>query len=549
MTHSHTPVLVVGAGPVGLTMASELNRHGIECRIVEKEAQPSVNSKALALQARSLEAWDDMGIADQLIARGNPIEAMSLYEDKAKLGSVDFAPLPSKYPFILGLPQKETEAVLNQHVNEQGIKVERNCEVLDFQFDKSGFTVQLSNGGGEPQLITTDWLIASDGAHSLVRKKLKLPFEGKKLDLHFIMADLELEEELPKKEVHIFFTPKGPAAIIPMRNFYRVFAEVSKYPKLASKQEPTKEDFIRILKAAPFDVKVKNMIWQSSFAINERIVPDYCYRHKIFLMGDAAHVHSPVGGQGLNTGIQDAYNLAWKLALVIKGKAKKSLLDTYSKERRPVAHSMLKETTISTKVIATHNEWLQKIRNFGIKHMLKREAVCAKIRENVAQMVVNYKKSPIVSEYTDEASREFRYRLKAGSRIAEGACEVQGKPCQFIDVLRGTHCSLVFFTGEHPSETEKGHILSVAEKIKQKHGDLIKTYLVHPKGGIAGFENWDAATKCTDVKMELHKGYGATNSCMYLIRPDKYVGFRSQPVVWEALEKYLKGGFLVQQEE
>src|SRR5439155_16991027 len=300
-----TEVLIVGAGPTGLMAAAELTRRGIACRIIDKCAGPSDKSKALGVQARTLEVFDYLGIADEAVARGNKIHAGRALYDGEQLLQFRIDELESPFSFLLALPQSETEKLLIDYLLKHDLKVERLVELVDFQQDDSGVTAELRGPDGEFD-IRADWMIGADGPHSTVRHLLNLPFEGTPYPETFYLADVRGETDLPHDEFSLFASEDGIIGCIPMADEqFRIVAQVpDKY--FRSKDDPHLEDFHRLLKFKAVPLKITECTWLASFHIHQRKVQQY-HVHRVFLAGDASHIHSPAGGQGMNTGIQDSF--------------------------------------------------------------------------------------------------------------------------------------------------------------------------------------------------------------------------------------------------
>lgn len=304
-------VLVVGAGPVGLTMAAELARYGVGVRIVDKAAQRSDKSKALVLWSRTLELLDRMGCGAAFVEAGRQVREAEIIADGATIARVNFEGLRTPHPYGLMLPQSETERLLEERLDALGVEVERRVELSRFVADEDAVTAFLHRPDGSEETLDVD------GAHSAVRHGLGAGFEGDTMPSHFVLADLHLAGGPPLNEIKTYWHEAGLLAIFPIGpGRYRVIADAGEPKAGEHTPDPTLEVVQSLLgQRGPAGVKASDPIWLSGFTINERKVKDY-REGRVFLAGDAAHVHSPAGGQGMNTGMQDAINLAWKLALV-----------------------------------------------------------------------------------------------------------------------------------------------------------------------------------------------------------------------------------------
>jgi len=397
-------VLIVGAGPTGLTMACELARRGISCRIIDQRAEPIQTSNALAVHARTLEVWQDMGLIEEALSEGHMLHSFNVHANGKRIVRIQLSHIDSPYPFVLSLPQAKTEEMLTRYLQRYEVAVERGVTLTELDQNDSVVRVTLTQTDGTTEEVETQWLIACDGGHSQVRERLGLSFEGVDLPEYFVMADLYVQSELKKDEMNAFFSKEGPFAIIPLtaQGFSRVFAEVSHESELSKTKSATLKDFERLAKErCSVPLKLSQPDWSSSFQTHRRISEQYRV-NRILLAGDCAHLHSPAGGQGMNTGIQDAYNLAWKLALVIENKAKAQLLDSYEPERRPVAQKVLKETTWMTHLVSINTPLLQRIRNTALSLITQHRKIREHFAEQIAEINFDYCSSPIVQEHTEK---------------------------------------------------------------------------------------------------------------------------------------------------
>ncbi len=313
-------VLVVGAGPTGLTLAEELARFGVSYRIIDSGRGPTDLSKAIGVQARTLETLDIMGMADELVRRGNPARAFHIYDGDQHLLKLDFSELESRYPFLLIVPQSDTEQVLLAKLTA-GTNAERSTTLTAFTQGEAGVDATLQHDDGQTERVRARWLVGCDGAHSTVRRGLGLPFEGEEYEEGFMLADVHVEWNMPQDELYLFIHDGWLMAFFALpEGRYRLIADLPP-AQAPPEQHPTLEDCQSIVdQRTPFPAKLSDPSWTAYYRIHRRIVP-YLQEGRVFLAGDAAHIHSPAAAQGMNTGIQDAFNLGWKLALVSQGDA------------------------------------------------------------------------------------------------------------------------------------------------------------------------------------------------------------------------------------
>jgi 2-polyprenyl-6-methoxyphenol hydroxylase-like FAD-dependent oxidoreductase len=391
-------VLVVGAGPVGLTMAAELARYGVSVRIVDKAAQRTDKSKALVIWSRTLELLDRAGCGNTFVAAGHKVVGANIIAGSKTIGHVDLTEVKSPYPFGLMLPQSETERLLEAHLASLGITVGRQVEVTDFSDTGTAVTTTLRHPDGRMEAVTTEWLIGCDGAHSVVRHVLGLTFLGDTLQTDWILADIHLSGEgvPPASEVAAYWHEDGVLAVFPISpGRYRVIADSgrSEGPHPA---DPTLDQVQQVVeRRGPGGVVVSDPIWLAGFRINERKVADY-RSSRVFVAGDAAHVHSPAGGQGMNTGMQDAFNLAWKLALVCRGTCPaEQLLDSYSTERSAIGEQVLKAAGRLTAVGVMKNHTAQVVRNLVAGFIFGLARVRRAMADTMSEVSVGYEHSPL----------------------------------------------------------------------------------------------------------------------------------------------------------
>jgi 2-polyprenyl-6-methoxyphenol hydroxylase-like FAD-dependent oxidoreductase len=389
-------VLIAGAGPVGLTMAAELARYGVSVRIVDKAAQRTDKSKAVVLWSRTLELLDRAGCTDGFVAAGNKVDAANIIANKTVIGHINISDVESPHPYALMLPQSDTERLLEEHLGRLGVDTQRQTELSSFEQSSSGVTAVLRHVDGTEEIVEADWLIGCDGAHSAVRHGLGLSFLGDTLQSDWVLADLHLSGyPLPATELVTYWHEDGVLLIIPMSaTRFRIIADIG-LSKEGAPASSTLDQIQSILDGrGPGGIRASDPIWLSAFRINERKVGDY-RSGRVFVAGDAAHVHSPAGGQGMNTGMQDAFNLAWKLALVCRGTASETLLDSYSAERSAVGADVLKAASRLTMVATMRNHTAQAVRNLFGRLLLGLAPVRKAMVDTMAEVSIGYAHSPL----------------------------------------------------------------------------------------------------------------------------------------------------------
>ena len=397
-----TNVLIVGAGPVGLTLAVELARYGVAVRIVDKAATASTTSKAIVVWARTMELLDRAGCTSDFVAAGHKVNAVNMFAADHRIGHVELQGIASPYPFVLMLAQSETERLLEAKLATFGVKVERDTTLTALIDGADGVTAVLSRANGGGETVTADWLVGCDGAHSAVRHGLGLGFPGAAMHNDWLLADVHLQGlSVPDTELAGYLHEDGLLMFFPLApGRYRLIGDLGQSDLASPPPTPTLEQVRAIVaRRVPDSITVSDAVWLSAFRINERQVTHY-RTGRVFLAGDAAHVHSPAGGQGMNTGMQDAFNLAWKLALCCRGDIKgragsEALLDSYDAERRPVGAQVVAAAGRLTQAATLRNPVAQAVRNFAAHVVLGLSPVRHLMADVVSEISVGYKDGPL----------------------------------------------------------------------------------------------------------------------------------------------------------
>jgi len=540
-----SPILIVGAGPVGLCLACELARYGTPFRLIEKRPQPSQTSKALGIHARSLEMFDDMGIAERFVDRGLTVRRANLHSEGRLLAAIQLSSIDSPFNFTIDLPQSETEALLIERLRELGGDVERYVELTKIAPGADGVYVELKKTGGVLERVTYDYVVGCDGAHSSVRTLLEITFEGTSYPEDFALADVKIAWDLAPDELHMFFHSDGALAIFPMREGrYRIIAETGP----DTPEELDEAYFQKVIdRRSGRQSHVTGGVWFSHFHIHRRMAPEY-RRGRVFLAGDAAHIHSPAGGQGMNTGMQDAYNLAWKLALKQQGKA--DILDSYSPERHAVGKHVLEMTDRMTRVITMKNPVVTAIRNTMAPFIASFGVVQHKVAESLEEVDVHYRGSPWVDNHLSAEAPEhsrtpFQHGPRAGDRAPNATVTRldSGEPVKIFDLFRGPRFTLLLFVQANASPGEVREALSIESQCQARLGDWVKTAIISDRQAPEMLRSQENVH--LDARLSAHQAYGVSKAqALYLVRPDGYIGFRSTPLSAEALAAYLaKIGF------
>ncbi|MGE7417797.1 FAD-dependent monooxygenase [Methylobacterium tarhaniae] len=393
-----TDILIVGAGPVGLTMAAELARYGVGVRLIDRAPHATETSKALVVWSRTLELMDRMGCSRAFLDAGLRAPGASIRSGGTILGQPRFESIASAYNFALMVPQRDTERLLTAHLRSFGVAVERQVELAGFTEAADGVAARLRHADGREETVGTPWLIGCDGAHSTVRHGLGLAFEGSAQGDDWLLADVRLDGPgaPPPDEIATYLHRDGPFVVFPIpHGRARVVATVGRTDAAHPRPDPTLADVQALIdRRAGGGFLASDPVWLTHFRINERKVSEY-RRGRVFLAGDAAHIHSPAGGQGMNTGMQDAVNLAWKLAMVVRGRAGASLLASYSPERSAVGDLVLRNAGRLTDMATLSNPAAQGARNLALRFLLGLHTVRNRLATTMSEIEIAYGGSPL----------------------------------------------------------------------------------------------------------------------------------------------------------
>lgn len=524
-------VLIAGAGPSGLMMASQLAIHGIHFRIIDKKEHPSTYSGALIVHARSVEIFDQMGISEKVVHESIIANDLCIVFNGKKTIQISLKNIGkdlTKFPNLYLIEQSKTEQLLIDFVSAQGCSIERKTELKSFTQDESGVTSILKLPDGKEETTKTNYLIAADGGHSIVREYLKIPFVGKVHPVSLFIIDCKAALDLPPDEMCFSFSDASTSGFFPMKeDRKRIDGVIPK--ELEGKKHITFEDIEKhFAERLHMKIRLYKPEWFSVSHSNQQYALSY-QKNRCFLVGDAAHTFTPVGAQGMNTGLQDAYNLAWKLAFVIQGKAKGTLLNTYSDERKNIAKNLVRSTGKIYNLVTSQNSFIKTFRLYILPHLMKWMLPLIKKQKSIrwfcfraiSEIGVNYRKSTLSH---NASSGNFPGKAPLpGDRLPYLLYIDSDKEINIQEKIKGTGFTLFIFTKNSHSQ----EIIRIAEKYKS-----VISFEIIP---------FSSETKF------LYARFGIEESGCYLIRPDMYIAYRSLTLNTNHLNNYLQTFLTVQQ--
>jgi 2-polyprenyl-6-methoxyphenol hydroxylase-like FAD-dependent oxidoreductase len=498
-------VLVVGAGPTGLVLAADLLARGVSTRIIDKGNGAALETRAVGIHARALEVLDLMGLAERFIDCGQIVRRFRFYTDGRRRLSLDLARNGTRFGFMLGIPQHDTERLLRARVAELGGVIEQRTELTGLSDGAAGVTARIRDDAGQPRVITAGYVVGCDGAHSRVRHELGLPFHGHPYPQDWLLADVLLDWGRPEDEVHVFFRADGvPLICIPMRDHRWRLA--LPFAGDRAPGAPALGEIQRLLdQRAPERVTASDPTWLASFHCHRRSTGVYRRRHAL-LAGDAVHIHSPAGGQGMNTGITDAHNLGWKLALVAAGRAPEQLLDTYGRERAPVAAQVLGLTHTLVRFSSMTHPVQRALRDTIVPAAFRIGPIHQRAVRRWTQVNVGYPASSLTR------SGRGHGQPKPGQRAPDIEVLTRDRTSKLFNVLRrGRHVLVV--TGADPARV-------LASPALQPYRDLL-----------------EAVTRGPGDARALRRIRAAS---VVLVRPDGYIAARGTPDRLDTVLSYLQ---------
>jgi len=529
-------VVIVGAGPTGLMLAAELARRGVIPRVIDAGPSEVRESRAVAVVARSLEILDDLGLASKAIEQGVPLRALNFYHDKTLLAELDVTAVDSPFPMDLCIAQWQTTGLLREKVAELGVTIEWNTRLAGFETDGSSVTAQIVDRHGNHETFTAEWLVGCDGTRSTVREAAGIAWETADLRRGFILGDFVADWTVTRDRFHVWFAKRGLVAVFPMPGGY--WRALVSTPDDRPPRNPALADFAKAVdERTPLDANIRDLQWSSSFVASEGLAAQF-RRGRVLLAGDAAHRHSPIGGQGMNTGMQDAYNLGWKLSLVAAGECAPALLDSYEAERRPVAAAVINATTTATRVATGTALVARRARRHALRLFSRFDSVQQKFSNAIGEHLVDYNDSALVGEdwfhadptpWSDGDSTGPR----AGEVAPDAYVESRSGPVALRHIYRGVgHHLLLFAADESDAKLLTGWQRDANEVMAGRGQVWLITRCYLPAAPTVGI--------FADVHSDAHNRYGVRRPSLYVVRPDKYIGYRCDTMNFAAVAEYFR---------
>jgi 2-polyprenyl-6-methoxyphenol hydroxylase-like FAD-dependent oxidoreductase len=521
-------VLVVGAGPTGLTLAAQLQAMGATCRIVDRQPDRVHESRALAVQPRTLEVLRGLGITQELLKRGNDAVWVQLHAGtrgvRIRLFGLGLA--DTAYPFLLFVSQADTEQVLIEHLAARGVGVERRVELVGFHADQRAVTCTLRHGDGRTEQVHSRYLVGCDGANSTVRRAAGIPFKGGAYPQTFALADLEVDGGLDGDTAYAWLGQVGILFLFPLGRpaSWRL---LGMHPTLQGREAPARPSLAELQALADHftggRLRLRDPVWLTYFRLAHRHASRY-RADRVFLAGDTAHVHSPAGAQGMNTGIQDAWNLGWKLALVTRGVAREALLDSYDAERRPVGRYVVRFTDRAFAVTTSTNPILRALRTQLVPRVLplalRLDRGLAYGFRSVSQLGISYRHSPAVQE----GRPALRRGPRAGDRLPDARIARDGQVGWLGEALAAPRFHLLLcgaVGGWDPSQLTA---------LRSRLPDMLAVHNLTREAEAGALQ---------DVDGQALARLGVNETAHYLVRPDGHIGYRAAGTDLNGLRHYL----------
>ena len=527
MTNGPHDILVVGAGPTGLSLAAQLAEFGVASRVIDRGQDRVHESRALAIQPRTLEVLAGLGVTGQLVANGNPAAQLRLHVRGRELAVplFDLGLDDTAYPYLLFLSQAETERILEVHLTAAGVTVERGVELVDLTTTADAVVAMLRHRDGQEESVSARYVVGCDGAHSTVRRAGGIAFTGGAYPQTFILADAEADGIKPGA-AHVFLSGNGMLFFFPLGKpaTWRLLAMRPPTDPTPPEAPVTLDEVQAIADAYTHaSVRLRDPVWRTYFGLQHRHATRY-QAGRIFVAGDAAHVHSPAGAQGMNTGIQDAWNLGWKLALVSRGVADEALLESYNAERRPVGGFVVRFTDRAFSAATSTNPLIRALRTQLVPRVLplalRFDRAVAYGFRTISQLNINYRHSPAAQE----GHPTLRRGPRAGDRLPDARITRDGQECWLGEALAAPRFQLLLC-----GQVGDWHV-SQLTALRHRYPDTLAVHHLTREA---------TPNALHDLEGQVFARLGIDGTGHYLIRPDGHIGYRCGGDDLAGLQRYL----------
>lgn len=427
-------VAIVGAGPTGVMLAIELARHGVEVRIFDRQPAPPSETRAIGIHARTLELFHQRGLVEEFLAEGHQVTGVEFHTGSRRPVVARFEVIDSPYPFLLTISQEVTQRILDHRLHQLGVRVQRGVTVRGVSQDDAGASLVIEGAPDEEErTLRADWVVGCDGARSLVRRCLGVAFDGEDYAQDWLMVEARTASPLRRDHFHVFAKTAAPLPMFPLpEDRWRVFVPEVPGRAMNERRPPSMEEIQRLVaQRGPDGLRLTDPTLLATFRAYRRRATTM-RQGRVFVAGDAAHIHSPAGGQGMNTGLQDACNLGWKLALVTCGRAPSALLDTYETERAPIADGVLAFTHAIVRTLALTSPARRRVRDRVLPLAASVPVIERRYMTRLAQLSHSYRGGPLARIGPGRRGA----RVRAGDR-APGVLQHLSSPAHTLLIVTG----------------------------------------------------------------------------------------------------------------